>query len=153
MNIKRLINKTLGIKINNIYSVVKIPNINLIIHQSLSFNEKKDILEYKDCKEINSKYNINIDNIKLPESEKINSYLLKNNNSEIIKGLQFFSSEEKFLQIHGFVGTGKRQYINYISEFLSNDVIKLEYYCKESTVCDDILLAFSEIIEKSSFSN
>ncbi len=95
---------------------------------------------------------INIDNIKLPESEKINSYLLKNNNSEIIKGLQFFSSEEKFLQIHGFVGTGKRQYINYVSEFLSNDVIKLEYYCKESTVCDDILLAFSEIIEKSSFS-
>lgn len=64
-NIKyNLISKTLGIKINKIYSVVKIPNINLIVQQSLSFNEKKDILEYKDCKEINSKYNINIDNIK-----------------------------------------------------------------------------------------
>ena len=70
-NVKyNLIGRTLGIKINNIYSVVKIPNINLIIHQSLSFNEKKDILEYKDCKEINSKYNINIDNIKYYRPEQ-----------------------------------------------------------------------------------
>ena len=50
------------------------------------------------------------------------------------------------------VREGKRQYINYINEFISNDVIKLEYYCKEATVCDDILLNFNEIIEQKSIS-
>ena len=56
------------------------------------------------------------------------------------------------MHVHGFMGTGKRQYINYINEFISNDVIKLEYYCKEATVCDDILLNFNEIIEQKSIS-
>lgn len=90
---------------------------------------------------------INKDNIILPTSDKINPFLLKNNHSEILKAVDFISSEEKFLYIHGFLGTGKRQFINYICEFLDKDVIKLEYYCKESTVCDDILLAFMDKLE------
>ena len=89
------------------------------------------------------------DNIILPESDKINPMLLKNNNSEIVKIIDFLSSEEQFLYVHGFLGTGKRQIINYASEFLNKDVIKLEYYCKPSTVCDDILLAFIDKIEKT----
>lgn len=48
------------------------------------------------------------------------------------------------------MGTGKRQFINYISDFVSNEVIKLEYYCKPATVCDDLLLAFTEIIDANS---
>lgn len=92
------------------------------------------------------------DNIILPNSDKINPFLLKNNYSEIIKAVDFIASEEKFLYLHGFLGTGKRQFVNYICEFLNNDVIKLEYYCKESTVCDDILLTFSEIIDNQSIS-
>ena len=92
------------------------------------------------------------DNIILPNSDKINSFLLKNNYSEIIKAIDFISSEEKFLYIHGFLGTGKRQFINYVSEFLNKDVIKLEYYCKEATVCDDILLTFNEYIDNLSIS-
>ncbi len=92
------------------------------------------------------------DNVILPNSDKINPYLLKNNYADIIKGVDFIASQEKFLYVHGFMGTGKRQYINYICEFLNRDVIKLEYYCKESTVCDDILLAFSEIIDNNSIS-
>ncbi len=92
------------------------------------------------------------DNIILPNSDKINPFLLKNNYSEIIKAVDFIASEEKFLYLHGFLGTGKRQFLNYVCEFLNNDVIKLEYYCKESTVCDDILLAFSEIIDSQSIS-
>lgn len=92
------------------------------------------------------------DNIILPNSDKINPYLLKNNYSEIIKAVDFIASEGKFLYIHGFMGTGKRQFIDYVCEFLSRDVIKLEYYCKEATVCDDILLAFSETIDNLSIS-
>lgn len=92
---------------------------------------------------------VDIDKISLPESDKINPFLLKNNYADIIKGIDFINSDDVLLYVHGFLGTGKRQYINYISEFLSKDVIKLEYYCKESTVCDDILLAFIDTIDKS----
>ena len=59
------------------------------------------------------------------------------------------TSKEKFLYIHGFMGTGKRQFINYICEFLDKDVIKLEYYCKAATVCDDILLSFNSFIDNN----
>ena len=92
------------------------------------------------------------DNIILPNSDKINPFLLKNNYADIIKAVDFIASEEKFLYVHGFMGTGKRQFVNYICEFLNKEVIKLEYYCKEATVCDDILLAFTEIIDKNSIS-
>ncbi len=86
----------------------------------------------------------------LKESPSIHPCLLENNKNDIIKALDFLSSDEKFLYIHGFIGTGKRQFINYICEYLAKDLIKLEYYCKESTVCDDILLYFTDIIEKHS---
>ena len=95
---------------------------------------------------------VDLDNINLPENESINKFLLKNNYAEIIKALEFLNSDKNFLYIHGFLGTGKRQYINYLSNFYSKDVIKLEYYCKAATVCDDILLYFIDIIEKDTLS-
>ena len=95
------------------------------------------------------KSSFDIESIVLPESDKINPFLLKNNESEIHKALEFLMSEEKFLYVHGFMGTGKRQFINYVLDFLNEDVIKLEYYCKEATVCDDILLTFNDDIEKA----
>mgnify|MGYP002857246181 CR=1 FL=1 len=99
-------------------------------------------MEYKF---FNTKFDV--ENTNLPSSDKINPILLKNNYSDIIKGINFISSDEKLLYIHGFLGTGKRQYINYITDFLDKEVIKLEYYCKPSTVCDDILLLFINKIE------
>lgn len=86
----------------------------------------------------------------LPKSDKINPFLLKNNNSEILKAIDFIDSNEKFLYVHGFMGTGKRQFINYITNFIDRDVIVLEYYCKAATVCDDILLHFNDIINNFS---
>ncbi len=96
--------------------------------------------------------NINTEDVTLPQSSKINSYLLKNNYSDAVKALDFFATEGTLLYIHGFLGTGKRQFINYISDFLDKDIIKLEYHCKASTVCDDILLLFIELIEKNALS-
>lgn len=90
---------------------------------------------------------VDIENIVLPDSDKINPFLLKNHYTEIIKAVDFLNSKDTFLYVHGFMGTGKRQFINYITEFLNKDVIKLEYYCKSSTVCDDILLHFINTIE------
>ena len=95
---------------------------------------------------------INMENVVLPDSSRINHYLLKNNNAEIIKALNFLADESKFLYIHGFLGTGKRQFINYISDFFGKEVIKLRYICKPSTVCDDILLSFIDTVEKHTLS-
>lgn len=96
--------------------------------------------------------NIDFENTTLPDTGKMNSFLLKNHSPEILKALDFLNNEEKFLYIHGFLGTGKRQFINYISDFMNKEVLLLEYYCKPSTVSDDILLSFINIIEKSSLS-
>lgn len=93
---------------------------------------------------------INKDNFLLPNTNKINPFLLKNNQAEIMKALDFIGSDEKFLYIHGFLGTGKRQFLNYICDFLAKNVIKLEYYCKQATVCDDILLSFIDKLENTS---
>ena len=92
---------------------------------------------------------IDFNNASLPKSDKIHPLLLKNNEVEIKKAIDFLNSKEQFLYVHGFLGTGKRQFINYATSFLQNDVLRLEYYCKESTVCDDILLAFIDKIEKT----
>lgn len=95
---------------------------------------------------------IDLGNLKLHDSDCINEFLLKNNNTEILKAIDFLNNDSKFLYIHGFLGTGKRQFINYVCEYLDKDVIKLEYYCKSSTVCDDVLLSFINTIEKNSMS-
>lgn len=92
---------------------------------------------------------IDLENINLPQSNKINPFVLKSCYTDAIKALEFLNSDGSFLYVHGFLGTGKRQFINYITDFIDKDVIKLEYYCKESTVCDDILLSFISEIEKS----
>ena len=90
------------------------------------------------------------DDIILPDSDRINHFLLKNHYADAVKALDFFATDGKLLYIHGFLGTGKRQFINYISGFFTNEIIKLEYHCKVSTVCDDILINFIDIIEKNS---
>ena len=95
---------------------------------------------------------IDINDVVLQNSDKIHPLLLKNDDADIKKALAFLATDEKFLYVHGFLGTGKRQFINYVADFLQKDVIKLEYYCKESTVCDDILLYFIDIIEKTALS-
>ena len=98
---------------------------------------------YTDISEISNDYNLH-------ESKNIDSCLLKNNYSDIIKAIEFLNSDEKYLYIHGFMGTGKRQFVSYLCEYLTREVIVLDYYCKESTVCDDIMLSFIDRIEKFS---
>ena len=51
------------------------------------------------------------------ESYKIDKFLLKHLSAEIFKAVDFLNAEEKFLYIHGFLGTGKRQFINYITVY------------------------------------
>ena len=102
-----------------------------------------------DYKFLSSK--IDADNINLQENNCINKFVFQNNYAEILKAVEFLKSEDVLLYVHGFLGTGKRQFVNYIQTLMDKDVVKLEYYCKASTVCDDILLAFIGIIEKETF--
>ena len=97
--------------------------------------------------------NTDIKDIIYNNREKIDKFLFKHLSSEAEKAIDFFNTEGKLLYVHGFLGTGKRQFINYVSDFVNKDVIKLEYYCKSSTVCDDILLSFIDIIEKNALAN
>ena len=97
--------------------------------------------------------NISTEDVNLSETQKIDKYLLKNHHADLVKILDFFVSAGKFLYIHGFLGTGKRQIIDFATDFMHKDVIRLEYFCKASTVCDDILLSFIGKIEKNSISN
>lgn len=96
--------------------------------------------------------NIDTDDVNFFSSTKIDRFLLKNHYADTTKAFDFLKSDGKLLYIHGFLGTGKRQFINFVTDFLHKDVIKLEYYCKSSTVCDDILLSFIDTIEKNSLS-
>ena len=92
---------------------------------------------------------IDVENFVLPSSKNITPILLKNNNLEVVKALKFLSSTNKILNVHGFLGTGKRQFINYFSEFIAKDVVKLNYYCKAATVCDDIQIALINYLENN----
>ena len=103
-----------------------------------------------DYRYLNSEFNT--DDVILPDSDRINHFLLNNHYADAVKALDFLATEGKLLYIHGFLGTGKRQFINYVTGFLSSDVIKLEYHCKASTVCDDLLLNFIDTIEKNPMS-
>ena len=92
---------------------------------------------------------IDVENFVLPSSKNITPILLKNNNLEVVKALKFLCSTNKILNVHGFLGTGKRQFINYFSEFIAKDVVKLNYYCKAATVCDDIQIALINYLENN----
>ena len=96
---------------------------------------------------INSNVNKNnIDNIK---STHISTFLQENNKSELKKIYDFYSSNQSLLLLTGFGGTGKRLIIEHSEGFLASNVLRLEFDCKAATVCDDILLYFIDIMQKT----
>lgn len=76
------------------------------------------------------------------QKSNINSFLLENNSEQVQKIYDFYKSEINILYVNGFLGTGKAEIVNYSVSFLSTDTIVLKYNCFNSTVLDDILLAF-----------
>lgn len=86
-------------------------------------------------------------------TKKINPFLLENNSLQIEKIYQFYKSDVNLLFVNGFIGTGKAEIVNYSTSLLSNDTIVLKYNCFNSTVIDDILLAFFVEFKKLSSQN
>ena len=82
------------------------------------------------------------------ENGSINHFLLENNLKQIDQICEFLDSKFPLMLINGFVGTGKASVVKYTASFLLEDVIKLEYNCFETTILDDILLAFFDDFKK-----
>ena len=96
---------------------------------------------------INTK--INRDDVANIKSTHISPFLQFNNASELKKIYDFYSSRQQLLVLTGFGGTGKRLLIEHSLGFLAPNVLRLEYDCKSATVCDDILLSFIDIMQKT----
>ena len=93
--------------------------------------------------------NINKDNIASIKSTHISTLLQENSIAELKKIYDFYASEQSLLLLTGFGGTGKRLIIEHSEGFLATNVLRVEYDCKAATVCDDILLYFIDIMQKT----
>ena len=85
---------------------------------------------------INSNYN---DFLSRPSSD-IDKYLLENNNRVLSKLYGFLQKSESLLVLTGFQGTGKKQLINHLLNYVDKDVESFKFYCSNSTTLDDLLL-------------
>ena len=81
-------------------------------------------------------------------SEVIDPFVLENNKENLENIYDFYGSEKPILFVNGFMGTGKKQVVNYSLNFLSKETIVLWYNCFETTILDDILLCFFNEFKK-----
>lgn len=78
------------------------------------------------------------------QGSSLNPLLVENNLNQFLAMKNFFSSQDFMLLVSGFLGVGKSSVLNYFLNFLTKETIVLKYNCFETTVLDDILLAFFE---------
>lgn len=76
------------------------------------------------------------------EVSDFNKIFLENNIKQLGEIQEFFVSKVPVMLVNGFLGTGKTSVVNYALSLLKQDVIVLKYNCFETTILDDILLAF-----------
>jgi len=78
------------------------------------------------------------------QGAKINPVLAENNLNQFLAMKDFFLNESFLLLVSGFLGVGKSAVVDYFTNFLNRSTIVLKYTCYETTVLDDMLLAFFE---------
>ena len=93
--------------------------------------------------------NINKNDIVNIKSTHISTFLQENSITELKKIYDFYASEQSILLLTGFGGTGKRLIIEHSEGFLAPNVLRVGYDCKAATVCDDILMHFIEVMQKT----
>ncbi|MBR1908182.1 hypothetical protein IJ818_04515 [bacterium] len=81
-------------------------------------------------------------------SDMIDPFLLENNKDQLDSFYDFYKEDTPMLFINGFMGTGKKQLVNYSLNFLSKESLVLWYNCFETTILDDILLMFFNEFKK-----
>ena len=93
--------------------------------------------------------NINKNDIVNIKSTHISTFLQENSITELKKIYDFYASEQSILLLTGFGGTGKRLIIEHSEGFLAPNVLRVGFDCKAATVCDDILMHFIEVMQKT----
>lgn len=83
----------------------------------------------------------------------VNELLIENNLDNYIKMKDFFRSKDFALLVSGFIGVGKSSVVENFFNYLSSDSIVLKYNCYETTILDDILLAFFEVFKELTVEN
>lgn len=76
------------------------------------------------------------------QNPSINKFFIENNFEKIKSIAEFFESDNAFMLINGFVGTGKSIVTDCALSYLNDNVIILRYNCFETTTLDDIMLEF-----------
>ena len=83
------------------------------------------------------------------ELSGINPFVLENSTKQIDGIFNFLQSNTPLLLVNGFLGTGKSAIVNHcLTTALDKDAVILQYDCFETTILDDILLAFFEEFKK-----
>ena len=80
----------------------------------------------------------------LSKDNRQNICLLNNNERQIGDICDFLQGDNKLMLINGFAGTGKSDVLHFVTEYLNNDVLLINYTCFETTILDDMLLSFFE---------
>ena len=83
-------------------------------------------------------------NIKeIPKDCPIDSFLIENNEKQIGQICEFLMEDKTHLMlVSGFKGTGKTSVVDFVSMNLNSEVLILKYNFLETTILDDLLLAF-----------
>lgn len=104
-------------------------------------------MKYRFTKEITDKKDLN------KNVMDIDPYLLENNSNQIQKIYNFLNTDTPLLLVNGFLGTGKDKIVKHALTFSNEAAIKLYYNCFETTILDDILLAFFDEFKKLTAQN
>ncbi len=83
----------------------------------------------------------------------INPLFVENNLDNFIKMSQFLRSDKSLMLIDGGIGVGKSALADYFFNFLADSVVLLKYNCYETTILDDMLLAFFEVFKELTAEN
>lgn len=78
--------------------------------------------------------------IKEITSNDKNGFLIESNIESVLDFLTFFDSEDDVFILNGFSGSGKSVLIDFIREFLDEDILFFKFNCFEATTLDDVLL-------------
>jgi tetratricopeptide (TPR) repeat protein len=81
-------------------------------------------------------------------SNKIDKFVLKNNESTLRKVFTFFQNDNKLLILNGFAGTGKKQISEHILSYIDKDTIICRFVGTESSTLDDVHLTFLNILKQ-----
>lgn len=78
----------------------------------------------------------------IPKDTPLDLCLLENNEKQIAGLCEFLQSDKRLALVNGFKGSGKTILADFTASCLNSNVLTLKYNCFETSILDDMLLAF-----------